>query len=76
MLTWPVTLKRSLAVGTDYILTKNVSLNVDLSLLNIGDVSSGNTRTLVSTGTEQAIGAYKFEDIWIRTLTMGLKYRF
>ena len=68
-----------LAVGADYLFTKNLSFNADFSLINIGDASSGNTR-LDSTSppivTSTPIGAYKFEDIWIRALTVGLKYRF
>jgi opacity protein-like surface antigen len=64
-----------LSIGTDYVFTENLLLNVDLSSMNIGDASSASRRTF-NDGSTQTIGAYEFEDIWLSTLTMGLKYRF
>jgi len=67
-----------LAAGTDYFLTENLLLNIDLSLMNIGDASSGSSRTLgpLYGGATQTIGDYEFEDIWLGALTVGLKYHF
>ncbi len=63
-----------LAVGIDYLLSQNLSFTADLSLVNIGDASSGDERT--AGNTTHSIGVYKFEDMWIRTISIGLKYHF
>lgn len=64
--------------GTDYAFTDSLSLNIDLSLMNIGDFGSGNSRTLgpLYGGATQSIGSYDLKDTWFTTLSLGAKYHF
>ena len=64
-----------LSVGTDYRITDNFTLNLDLSLVNIGDFSTGNKRTYAN-GIIQPIGAYEFDDTWFTSLSLGVRYNF
>lgn len=63
------------AIGTNYILTDNLKLNLDLSMMNLNSASSGDYRTFPD-GQNETIGKYKFEDLWMGSICIGLKYLF
>jgi opacity protein-like surface antigen len=62
-------------LGGNYSLTDAWKLDFELSMMNIGDFSSGNSRTFLG-GAQQPIGKYKFEDTWIGSATIGIQYHF
>ena len=63
------------SLGSDYSISENWKLNLDLSILNIGDFSSGNNRTFLN-GNTQPVGEYEFEDTWIWSTFFGIRYLF
>ncbi|WP_417550232.1 outer membrane protein [Methylophaga sp.] len=65
-----------LGVGADIQLSNNVYLNVDYSAYYLGDMSSDNSRNFVSPSSNQSIGAYKFDNVWVDVYSLGLRYQF
>ncbi|NJL18611.1 MAG: outer membrane beta-barrel protein [Nitrospira sp.] len=63
------------AVGADYSISEKWKLNMDLSLINLSEATSGATRTLPG-GLLEPIGRYEFDDIWRASFTLGLRYSF
>ena len=65
------------ALGLEYLLKDRWILGLDFSFINIGSFSSGTLGKHISGeggSTIYPIKAYEFEDVWIRSVTLGLKY--
>ena len=69
-----------LALGTDYSLTDAWVLSFDLSMLNIGDFSTGNSRDVLYNGkwaqNNQSIGESEFENTSIKSANLGIRFLF
>jgi len=79
-----------LAFGLEYLLNERWILGLDFSFINIGGFSSGSAGKFINghLETENEFGVDvenefgvdvlgdKFEDVWIRSITLGLKYIF
>jgi opacity protein-like surface antigen len=63
-----------LASGVDYGVTPQLKLNLNISAMHLGDVSSGPHRTI--NGTKSSIGKYEFKDLALADITLGLRYSF
>ncbi|MFM7697829.1 MAG: outer membrane beta-barrel protein, partial [Limnohabitans sp.] len=63
-----------LTSGFDYGLTNKLTLNLDISALHVGNVSSGSHRYI--NGNKSTIGKYEFKDLALADITLGLRYNY